>query len=316
MGFSLGKAIGGAGLGGIVAGGAGALTGGGLGASGILGGLFGKKGPQSLYTGPVLPDWLSQGGQDFFSRAQSLSKQPFQQFNPSANPNWTPEQQQAVSMMKDNVNRWAGASTGATNLLNDTISGKYLDIGTNPAWAANAGRITDSYLNTVRPQTDAQFARANAFGGGNSAYDQIVGLNNRSLADSLGKLAGDLYTTERGNQMNALGMFPTVFSATQAPAQSLFNIGQTSYDTQLADYNRATQDPFMRLNFLGDAFGAIAPSYTGQVSPNPNQRSGFADLLGGGLAGGGLGAKLGGKDNAGFGALLGGGAGALLGLLS
>lgn len=304
MGLSL-KSIG---LGGALGGAAGAVTGG----LGSLGGLLGKKGDPYLYQTPTLPSWLSQGGQDFFTRAQSLSKQPFQQFNPTANPNWTPEQQQAVSMMKDNVNRWAGASQGATNLFNDTISGKYLDIGTNPAWAANAGRITDSYLNTVRPQTDAQFARANAFGGGNSAYDQIVGLNNRSLADSLGKLAGDLYTTERGNQMNALGMFPTVFSATQAPAQSLFNIGQTSYDTQLADYNRATQDPFMRLNFLGDSFGQIAPSYTGQQSSNPNQRSGLADLLGGGLAGAGAGYKMGGP----FGALLGGGLGGLGGLFA
>lgn len=298
MGFSLkGLALGG-------------VTGGLLGDK--LGGLLGKKGPANLYSGPVLPDWLSNGGQDYFQRSQALSQQPFQQFQASGNTNWTPDQQSGANMIRSTAENWAAPTKAGMNLLGDTISGKYLDVGTNPAWAANAGRITDSYLNTVRPQTDAQFARASAFGGGNSAYDQIVGLNNRSLADSLGKLAGDLYTTERGNQMNALSMFPSFYQASQAPGQSIFNLGEAAYNNQMADYTRLQQDPFNRLNFLGQSFGNVLPGYAGQMTPNPNQRSGFADLLGGAASGAGIGFMMGGPVGAGIGAGVGGAGGLFL----
>jgi hypothetical protein len=271
-----------------------------------VGGLFGKKGPANLYTGPVLPDWLSQGGQDYFQRSQQLAQQPFQQFRASGQTNWTPDQQAGANMLRTNAQSWAAPTQNSMNLFNDTVSGKFLDIGTNPAWAANSGRIVDTFMNSVRPQTDAQFARANAFGGGNSAYEQIVGQNNRSLADSLGSLAGNLYTTERGNQMNALSMFPSMFQASQAPGQSLFNLGEAAYNNQMADYNRQTQDPMARLNFLGQSFSNVLPGFAGQTQPNPNQRSGFADALGGAASGAGIGFMMGGPMGAGIGAGLGG----------
>lgn len=261
---------------------------------GALGGLFAKKGPATVETKPTLPSWLSAGGQDFFQRSQALSQQPFQQFQATGSPNWNADQQAGANMIRSAADSWAAPTKAGMGLLSDTISGKYLDAGTNPAWGANAGRITDTYLNTVRPQTDAQFARASAFGGGNSAYDQIVGLNNRSLADSLGKLAGDLYTTERGNQMNALSMFPSFYQASQAPGESIFNLGEAAYNNRLSDYTRQTQDPYTRLNFLGQSFGQIAPSYTGQVAPNPNQGSTLANILGGASTGAGLGFMFGG----------------------
>jgi hypothetical protein len=261
---------------------------------GALGGLLSSRGPANIETRPTLPSWLQSGGQDLFQRSQQLSQQPFQQFQATGQTNWTPDQQTGANMLRQNAQNWAAPTQAGMNLFNDTVSGKFLDVGTNPAWAANSGRIVDTFMNTVRPQTDAQFARANAFGGGNSAYEQMVGLNNRGLADSLGNLAGNLYTTERGNQMNALSMFPTMFQASQAPGQSLFNLGEAAYANQMDDYTRQQQDPFNRLNFLGQSFGQVAPSFTGQIAPNPNQGNRFANILGGAATGAGLGFMFGG----------------------
>jgi hypothetical protein len=278
----------------------GALGAVGIGAGlGALGGLMSSRGPANIETKPTLPSWLQSGGQDYFQRSQELSRQPFQQFQASGQTNWTPDQQTGANMLRQNAQNWAAPTQNSMNLFNDTVSGRFLDVGTNPAWAANSGRIVDTFMNTVRPQTDAQFARANAFGGGNSAYEQIVGQNNRSLADSLGNLAGNLYTTERGNQMNALSMLPSFFQGTQAPGQSMFNLGEAAFANQLSDYDRQIQDPFNRLNFLGQSFGQVAPSFTGQTAPNPNQGNRFANMLGGAATGAGLGFMFGGGSGTG-----------------
>lgn len=280
----------------------------GLSLAGGLGGALGKKGPENLYTGPVLPSWLSQGGQDYFSRAMSLSNRPFQSFDPNSRRTWTPDQDNAINRMRSLLNSYSGVGDNAMQTYQSTLRGDFLDPAKNPAWGTLAGRIGDQYNTTVRPQTDAAFARANAFGGGNSAYDQTVALNNRSLADSLSNLAGNMYQQERGRQDQAMYAGPQAFQSLLSPSQGLFDIGQLQYQDFLTERNA----PVANLDILGNAFSRIAPSFTGQQTPNPNQRSGLADLLGGGLSGAGLGFMVGGP----MGAAVGGGLGALGGLFS
>lgn len=281
------------------------------GAEDLRGGIkdaFGKKGPSQLYSGPTLPAWLSQGGTDYFTRAQALSNRPFQMFDPNSQRSWTPDQNQAVGQMRGLLNTYGGLGNDAINQFGSTVRGDYLDPAKNPAWGTLAGRIGEAYNNTIRPQTDAAFARAGAFGGGNSAYDQTVALNNRGLADSLSNLAGNMYQTERGRQDAAMYNAPQAFQSLLSPSKSLFDVGNLQYQ----DFLTQQQYPFAQLDVLGNAFSRIAPSYTGQFMPNPNQRSGLADMLGGGLSGAGLGFMVGGP----MGAAIGGGLGALGGGLS
>lgn len=247
----------------------------------MLGGLLGKQGPETIETRTTLPSWLSQGGQDYFTRAQSLSNRPFQAFDPNSQRSWSPDQTNAINRMRSLLNSYSGAGENAMQTYQSTLRGDFLDPAKNPAWGALSGRISDQYNTTVRPQTDAAFARANAFGGGNSAYDQTVALNNRSLADSLSNLAGGMYQQERGRQDQAMYSGPQAFQSLLSPSQGLFDIGNLQYQ----DFLMERDAPIQNLGILGNAFQTLAPSYAGQSQTNPNQRSGIMDLLGIGALG-------------------------------
>lgn len=275
---------------------------------GILGNLLGKKGPSTVTVGPTMPSWLSQGGQDYFSKAQSLANQPFKAFDPNSQRSWTPDQTNAINQMRSTIGQYSGTANDAMNQYQATLRGDYLDPAKNPSFGTLANRISEQFNTTVRPQTDAAFARAGAFGGGNSAYDQSVALNNRGLADSLSNTFGQMYQQERERQNQAMYAGDQMFQSAMAPQQNLFNIGQLQQQDWLTQQNY----PYAQLDVLGNAFSRVAPSYTGQTQPNPNQRSGLADALGGGLAGAGLGFMVGGP----FGAAIGGGLGGLGGLFS
>ncbi len=261
-----------------------------------LGGLLGKQGPETIDTMPKLPAWLASGGQDYFSRAQSLSNRPFQAFDPNSQRSWSPDQTNAINQMRSLINSSSGMGDDSMSLFRSTLRGDFLDPGKNPAWGAMAGRISDQFNTTIRPQTDAMFARANAFGGGNSAYEQMTALNNRSLADSLSNLAGGMYQQERGRQDQAMYAGPQMFQSMLAPSQALFDIGNLQYQDFLNQQNY----PVQQLGILGNAFQTIAPSFTGQSQTNPNQRSGLMDLLGMGITGFGLAKGFGGGGGSSF----------------
>ncbi len=271
-------------LGKIVSAGLAPVTGGLSLGGGSLGNILGKQGPETIDTTPRLPAWLASGGNDYFSRAQALSNRPFQAFDPNSQRSWTPDQNQAITQMRGLLNTYGGMGNESLNQYGATLRGDYLDPAKNPAWGTMAGRIGEAYNNTIRPQTDAAFARAGAFGGGNSAYDQTVALNNRGLADSLSNLAGNMYQGERSRQDNAIYRGPEMLQSLLAPSQGLFDIGNLQYQNWMEQQNY----PVQNLGILGDAFQTIAPSFTGQSQTNPNQRSGLMDLLGLGLAGAGL----------------------------
>lgn len=111
-----------------------------------------------------------------------------------------------------------------TQGLRDTASGMYLSPDSNPWLQATYDRaargVTDQYLNTTQPRTDAMFNRAGAFGPGNSAYAEIVARNNYGLGENLGNLATDIYggnyNTERNRQFAAQGQLPQLGLAGQA----------------------------------------------------------------------------------------------------
>lgn len=113
------------------------------------------------------------------------------------------------------------------------------------------GDITRNYQDAIAPQTNANFARAGAFGG--SAWQQANERNQRGLGEALGNTANAMrsgnYQTERQNQIQAYGMLPTVGSA----GMGLLN------------------------NAVGVGMGAAGQSTTGA---NPNYRSPLQTALG------------------------------------
>ena len=134
------------------------------------------------------------------------------------------------------------------------------------------GDITRNYNETLAPQTNANFARAGAFGG--SAWQQANERNQRGLGEALGNTSNAMrsgnYSQERQNQMQAYGLLPQVSQAGMGVAQNLYGMGQ---NVQNQDANQ--------LGILGNAvgvgMGAAGQSTTGA---NPNYRSPLQTAIG------------------------------------
>lgn len=200
------------------------------------------------------------------------------------------------------------------NML-DTLSGKYLDPGTNPAWSPMSQRITDAYRTGTAAQTDAAFAQSNSMGLGNSAYEQALQRNQTSLGDSLGLLAGNLYNPERDRQVRASAAAPAFAQSDYLDPQMLQSVGQQrrSENQKLIDaMTGATygqQDyPWEQLNRYGGTLPAFMGMGSVQTSPNAGQGSALANAVGAGLgayglAGGGTASTLGSMGPYGWAAL-------------
>jgi hypothetical protein len=204
--------------------------------------------------------------------------------------------------------------------LKSTVQGDYLDPSTNPAWAPMSQAITDAYSKGTAAQTDAAFARSGAFGG--SAYRDQTGTNQKALGDSLSLAAGNLYNTERLNQLRATQQAPEMATADYQNAQALLGVGdvyrentQDQLNQQYQQWLQAQQWPYQNLDVLANgirtSMGGGGTNTT--TAPNPYQPNRTAGALGGGLLGYGLGSQLSQNPYAGA---LGAGVGALGGYLA
>jgi hypothetical protein len=172
-----------------------------------------------------------------------------------SNKTYTPYTGQRIADLNTNqqagINSIQNASAGNQATLgsyqqnmNDTLNGKFMDISTNPYWKAQSDAITSAYNSGTRPQTDSAFARSGAFGG--SAYNEAVKNNQAALGTSLGNLAGNIYQTERQNQMAANPA--NLFGAQMSNAQNQIGVGdiqrgylQDLLNQQQADWQAAQE---------------------------------------------------------------------------
>ena len=220
-------------------GGAGSLLGAGLGAGlGMLGG--GSKPAGNITTVQDIPEWQKPFVMQSLMGAQGLYNS-MDKSTPLLGP--------------------AQAEMGKT------ISGQYLMPGANPYLDATfnqaAKGVTDQYLNTVQPRTDALFNGPGSMGK-NTAFQQMTARNQYGLGDNLSNLAtniyGGNYQTERGRQFGAAGAAPQ-FTNDQASAQ-------------FAPHN---------------AYGALVSKPFGQSQTSPYFDNKAGSIFGGALTGAAIG---------------------------
>jgi hypothetical protein len=233
------------------------------------------------------------------NQANSVAWRPYPYPDQQVSP-LNQQQTQGLQMAQDRAIAGSPVQNAANQNLLDTSSGKYLDIGTNPAWAPMAQRITDSYRTGTAAQTDAAAARANALGG--SGYNQQMELNQRALGDSLSGAAGQLYNDERTRQMQANLFAPQAAQADFQNAQALLGVGDTyrQYNQDVMNnqyqnqYARADW-PYQRVNWFNNQLGQLTGNGSNGTTtgPNPYQPNRTANALGGALAGAGAGAMYG-----------------------
>jgi hypothetical protein len=213
--------------------------------------------------------------------------------------------------------------------ITDTASGKYLDIGTNPQWQALSRDIANAYATGTAAQTDAAFSGGRNYGG--SAYNEVVGRNQKAFSDSLGNLAGQLYGTERQNQLSAANQIanlqmgaaqfaPTLAETDYADIDRALSVGdilreneQDIINAQYEDWFNAQEYPREMLDLysvlLNRAMGGGSQSTVRQ--PNLYRPNRTAGALGGAMAGYSIGNSL--SGGSGYGQGIGAALGGLLG---
>ncbi len=272
---------------------------------------------QTTVSKSEMPPWAAWHAQNMLNNAEKYTfpraDNPFPDQGITA---LTSQQQQGLQMAEDRAKAGSPVTDAMQTNLTDTLNGKYLDIGTNPAWAPMAQRITDAYSTGTAAQTDAAAARAGAFGG--TAYGEQVGYNQRGLGDSLAGAAGDIYNQERQRQMQANLFAPQAAQADYSDAQALLGVGDTyrqyNQDLMNNNYQNAYQQanwPYQSLDIYGNALTrAVGGTSVNQTTaPNPYQPNRTAGALGMAATGAGMGAMVGGP----YGAAIGGVAGGLYG---
>ncbi len=259
----------------------------------------GGGGEQTQTSSRELPSWALGAAQGSLAQSNAAAWRD----NPYPNQQISPlnaQQTQGLQMAQDRAIAGSPVMNAAQTNLTDTLNGKYLDIGTNPAWNPMAQRITDAYSTGTAAQTDAAAARANAFGG--TAYGEQLGYNQRGLGDSLAAAAGDLYNQERGRQMQANLFAPQAAQADYQDAQALLGVGDTyrQYNQDLLNNNyqnayQAADWPYKRAEWFNNQIAGLTGGSGTQSStgPNPYQPNKTAGALGGAMSGAAAGAMIG-----------------------
>lgn len=250
----------------------------------------------------------------YLNQASQVSNTPYETYQGQRIADLTPEQLMGAGLTSAQaLNGFQGQNDAFANYA-ATMRGDFMSPDSNPWLAANAqkamGDISNAYRTGTKPQTDAAASRAGAFGG--SAWQQMVGNNERTLGDSLGNAAnqfyGQNYLNERNNQMQGLNMLPTLQNVGYTDAAKLTGVGdafrqyqQDLLNTNYSDWQEAQNYPVRQLDIMGNALratmgagGSTSTSQSGGYKPSP-----FASALGGGMAG----YAMGGATGAGLGAL-------------
>lgn len=227
---------------------------------------------------------------DVFNQAQGLN----QTFTPSYFPDSTvapldPLQQQAISAEAQRGADGSPVTTAAQNQVADTASGAYLDPNANPYFKS----MSDNVLSQVVPGLESQFNQGNSLN--NPGIARAV---SQGATDSLGNLAGNIYETERGNQIKASALAP------QTAGMDYQNIAAVSDagSTQQAQTQAQLQDAISRFNFgqqvpyekLAEYSNLVQGGYGGTSTlSQPYYQNTGANALGGALGGGVLGSLIG-----------------------
>lgn len=211
---------------------------------------------QTTTTQVLIPDEVKPLLSSYLSQAQNLSSQ---------SPNNQMMQSAAYEMPRSTFRGLQGIDAARQGLIGVTQQrpgqNPYLDQTIGKAM----GDIARNYQEATAPGTDANFARAGAFGG--SAWQQATDRNLRGLGDALGNTANQMryqdYGDTQNRQMQAYGLLPSISASEQGLLQNLYSIGQNVQ-------NEGAQQLGILGNAIGLGMGGAGQSQTGA---NPNYRS-------------------------------------------
>lgn len=202
---------------------------------------------------------------------------------------FSPQSEQALRLTENRALAGSPLTGAAQNQLMQTINGNFLN-AQNPYF-------DQAYQSAARPVVDTvtgQFARSGRLGSG--AYADVL---SRNLAELSGNMAYQNYAAERGRQLSATALAPSLAQADYGDYQQLANVGaaresqaQAQLQDQVNRYNYEQNLPGQKLaRYMGLISGGTFGTDT--TSSQPVYSNNAANFLGGGLALAGLGKSFG-----------------------
>jgi hypothetical protein len=229
---------------------------------------------------------------DYLGRAQGQSNVPFQFNQGDQIAPLSPEQQYGLSGTTARAIQGSPNNLAAQGNNFNTLMGAYMSPDSNPWLKQNV----DTALGDVQSRVNSQFNNNNF---GSSAHQETL---TRNLGQTAAGMYGSNYDQERGRQMQASALAPTLAETDYRDLQALTGVGDVrrglaqDYLNQAnglfnnaTGYNQQQLDNYGRAVGLGMGVGSNQTS----TSPNPYQSSPIAGAIGGGLAGYSLGSQIG-----------------------
>ncbi len=289
----------------------------------------------------------------YLKRAAYLGDQPYQSYTGQRIADVSPEHQMGWDAITRRAQQGSPLMRTAQNNLQSTLRGDYLNTdhiarnqyaGANPYTDAlvknSLGDVTDQFMRTTRPQTDAAFVRGNAYGG--SAYSELNQANNQTLMKQLGDISTNIrgqdferqaglaeadidrrtnyLTNERTNQQRAAAFAPQMAAADYNDAERLLAAGdfrrensQDALNMAFDQWQQQQKYPYEQNDYYGNALSGLMGRTGTQTAtaPNPYRPSRAAGAAGGAISGAAMG-SMAGPVGMGVGAAAGG----LLGLFA
>lgn len=271
---------------------------------------MGSKAPSTTTQINQGPSWAVPYQQDLLNRSSEISKQPYT----SRVAGFNGDQNSAMEQIRAAANNpfMQGYNQDVGNTLRGYAAGNSLDITQAPGFQNSLDRVQQAYSTGIAPQTAAAFYNGGAGpAGSNSAYQETMGYNNRGFADSLQKLIGDQYNVQQGYQMQAAAALPQYMQAQGIMPNMLQQSGREQQGLEQARLEDIYNYPREQMDFYGNNLSRAIGGSGQTTGPNPNRGSKTAGVLGGALAGAGIGTQI----NPGWGTAIGAGVGALGGAL-
>lgn len=249
----------------------------------------------------------------YMQRASALSNTAYKPYQGQQIAELNQSQQAGMGLQSAQALGGFQGQKEGNNLYQQTLRGDFLNPSSNPYLQGMAQSIGDEFNRTTGAQNASMQRTAGAFG--NSGLQQKMSMDNAGFAGQLNRLYGDNYQNERSMQQQALGMMPTMQNLGYADASKLSQVGdsqrqyqQDLLNQQQANYTQAMQYPYAQLDVLGNAIKSTMGAGGSSTSTSPSYKpSPVAGMIGGGMAGYGLGSAMGyGGLGAAGGAVLGG----------
>lgn len=211
-------------------------------------------------TTPTVPTELKGAATALSDIAAKVGNTPYQAYTGTGVAGLNDTQNQALSMIQQRATNGSPIMDTANSTLTSMLQG-----GTNPY----LDKMVQNAQNSVMSNMNGLAAGSGSFG--NAGVSEAAG---KALGDVATNMYGNAYSTDRANQLSALGMAQSYGNQAYSDAQQLLNAGNTQQNNaqDQADFNY--QQYLNQQNYPLQQLQALSGTLSGQMGSTTTQTGG------------------------------------------